>query len=466
MKIMSVRRSGCALLLTGILLGLSACDDNGNPIDTGGHAALDSKAAQQIAQEQQDAVLAETTSIEFVAQQANTPVTAAERVAAAKLTRKHRARMAARSAGDYSFEAPPPAPISRPGKLLNLPAVTSPRFTVTDRVWPQNTGEPSLAMWSQDKLAAFSLTIDDNHVKDHAFWYEMADLYGWRWTWFVIANQIGWAHHDHWGHWQEALDKGHDIQSHTYSHLCDALFYTYREYRQSQAVINQNLDGAKVVTMAYPFGVNSNKFGSPCVALNTERTANSRDEAAKHFLAVRDVYGALSHPGRIDFLKVPSVSAARNFFDASRPWAYFDSVFDANSSNYRTWYSAHYHGLYNDAQKDDVREVLAHVKAKEADVWVGTFTEVAKYAQQYASAEFSGIQTTANSVRFELKDEMNDDWFDQPLTVKVRLPDGWSGSVSATQAGGGLSVSTVQHNGASYVLVEAVPDRGVVLVNF
>lgn len=466
MKIMSVRRSGCALLIAGILFGLSACDDNGNPIDTGGNVVLDSETAQLIAQEQQDAVLAETTSIEQLAKQANAPITAEQRAEANRLTGRHLRRMAARNAGDYSFQSPPASPVSRPGQLLNLPAVTSPRFAVTDRVWPGSAGELSLAMWSQDKLAAFSVTIDDNHVKDHAFWYEMADLYGWKWTWFVIANQVGWAAHDHWGHWQEALDKGHDIQTHTYSHLCDALFYTYREYRQSQAVINQSLDGAKVVTMAYPFGINSNKNGSPCAPLDTERTANDRDEAAKHFLAVRDVYGALSHPGRIDFMKVPSVSSARNFFDVSRPWAHFDSVFDATSANYRTWYSAHYHGLYNDTQKDEVRDVLAHVKAKEADVWAGTFTEIAKYAQEYASADFSGVQSSANSVRFELKDEMNDDWFDQPLTVKVRLPDGWSGSVSATQAGAGLTSDTVQHNGSTYALVDVVPDRGLVVVNF
>ncbi|MGB1010597.1 MAG: polysaccharide deacetylase family protein [Thiolinea sp.] len=466
MKIMSVRRTGCALLVAGMLLGLSACDDNGNPLDTSGTIAPGSEAAKQIAADHHAAVMAETTSIEHLAKQANAPVTAEQRAEADKLSKRHRARMAARNAGDYSFQPPPASPVSRPGQLLNLPAVTSPRFTVTDRVWPDTVGGLSLAMWSQDKLAAFSLTIDDNHVKDHAFWYEMADLYGWKWTWFVIANQVGWAHHDHWGHWQKALDKGHDIQTHTYSHLCDALFYTYREYRQSQAVINQNLDGAKVVTMAYPFGVHSNKIGSPCAPLDTARTANDRDEAAKHFLAVRDVYGALSHPGRIDFLKVPSVSAARNFFDASRPWAYFDSVFDAGSANYRTWYSAHYHGLYNDAQKDAVRDVLAHVKAKEADVWAGTFTEIAKYAQEYASAAFSGVQTTANSVRFELKDEMNDDWFDEPLTVKVRLPDGWAGSVNATQAGSGLTSSIVQHNGASYAMVDVVPDRGLVVLTF
>ena len=466
MKNMSVARTGRALLVASIFFALSGCDDNGNPLDTSGVIKPGSLAAKQIAEDHQAAINAETISIEHLAHTANEPETEEQRLVAEKLTLRHQIRLG-RLSGDYSFSPPPATPRSRPNQLLNLPAVSAPRFTVTDRDWPATFGEMSVAMWSQDKLAAFSLTIDDNHVRDHAFWYEMAEQYGWKWTWFVIANQVGWASHDHWGHWQEAVDKGHDIQTHTYSHLCDALFYTSREYRQSQAVINQNLDGAEVVTMAYPFGVNTNKNGSPCVSLDTSRTANDRDEAAKHFLAARDVYGALSHPARLDFMKVPSVSSARNFFDASRPWAYFDSVFDASSNNWRTWYSAHFHGLYNEAQKQGVRDVLAHVKTREDDVWVGTFTQIAKYAQQYASSEFSGIQITANSLRFELKDEMNDQWFNEPLTVKVRLPDGWSGlSVNATQSGAALPAQAIQHDGAYYALVDVVPDRGVVDLSF
>jgi hypothetical protein len=368
---------------------------------------------------------------------------------------------------NYTFTPAPPPPISRPGKLLNLPDPQhTARFTVTDRKWDAAAGDVSISMWHEDKLAAFSLSIDDNHVKDHPFWFALAEQYGWQWTWFLITNQIGWGSHDHWGHWQKAIDKKHDIQSHTYSHLCDALFYTYREYRQSQAVINQNLNNVKVMTMAYPFGVNTNKKGSPCEDLDTERTSNSRDEAAKHFLAARDVYGALSNPAKIDFMKVPSVSAARNFFNANAHWAYFDSVLDANSQNYRTWYSAHFHGIYGNAAKDYVRQILAHLKTKEADVWVGTFTNIAQYAQEYATARLENVQSSATGVQFHLKDDMNDDWFDRPLTLKIRLPDNWQGNLGATQNNLPIAATSITHNGNAYALIEAVPDRGLVEVLF
>ena len=58
---------------------------------------------------------------------------------------------------------------------------------------------------------------------------------------------------------------------------------------------------------------------------------------------------------------------------------------------------------------------------------------------------------------------MKDDLFDFPLTVKVRLPDGWN-SAKATQGGRSVPVRFVSHDGAPYALVEAVPDRGTVRI--
>lgn len=372
-----------------------------------------------------------------------------------------------REVGDYSFTQPPVPPVSKPGQLLNLPDPgTTPRFTVTGLQWPANVGDLSISMWAKDKMAAFSLTIDDNHVQDHAFWYEMSEQYGWKWTWFLIANQIGWSSTDHWGHWQKALDQGHDVQSHGQTHLCDALFYTFREYRQSQVEIERSLANAKVRSLAYPFGINTDKRGSPCEPLTSERTKNSRAEAAKYFLAARDVYGALSSPAKIDYLKVPSVSSSRNFLNPQAPWAYFDSVFNPTSANYRTWYVVHYHNVPNDTAKNEVRQVLAHLQAVEDKVWIAPFTQVAQYGQEFATAQLTNVQRTANSVSFQLKDQMNDTWFDQPLTVKLRLPDAWSGNLSVQQNSVSRSVRTVVNQDKTYALFEVIPDRGLVTVTY
>lgn len=352
-------------------------------------------------------------------------------------------------------------PRSRPGQLLNLPETSTPRFEVKDREWPSEYGKPSICLWSQDKLAAFSLTIDDNHVEDHPFWLEMAQQFGWKWTWFLIVNKIGWIH-EGWDDWQKLVDLGHDIQSHTYSHMCDALLYTQREYLQAITIINERLQNTNTVTLAYPFGYRTNKLGSPCECI--KRSQNDRAEAAKYHLAARDVVGALQAPNKVDFMKVPSVSAYRNFFNTNAHWAFFDSVLDKNSRNWRAWYCGHMHHVPTESAKNEVRKVLNHVKSKEQDVWVGSFTQVAKYAQEYATARLEDVRSREGEVRFDLKDDMYDQWFDEPLTIKIRLEANWNGKAQATQAGKTIPSRVIQHQNVDYVLVNAVPDQGLVTV--
>ncbi|TXH69116.1 MAG: hypothetical protein E6Q85_08610, partial [Thiothrix sp.] len=218
-----------SLPLCALALSLSACNDQSSQQNS-----QTTKSMSEIlqAEDQQAALYDQADSLWYLENERAKRMAAGE---AAETFIQSSPIQNRQAVGDYSFTPAPAPPVSRAGQLLNLPdpGITA-RFAVTGLQWPANVGDLSISMWSQDKIAAFSLTIDDNHVQDHAFWYEMAEQYGWKWTWFLIANQIGWSSADHWGNWQKAIDNGHDVQSHGQTHLCDALFYTYREYRQSQ----------------------------------------------------------------------------------------------------------------------------------------------------------------------------------------------------------------------------------------
>lgn len=365
-----------------------------------------------------------------------------------------------RSAAAPVLRAAPP--VSRPGQLLNLPDPKgAPRYAITGRVWPSNLGEASICMWKDDKLAAFSLTIDDNHIQDHAFWTQLCNEFGFRVTWFVIVNKLGWQN-EKWANWQTLVNAGYDVQSHGFSHLCDAMFPTQREYQQSVDVMMENLKGAQVVTHAYPFGFKANKVGSQCECI---KTLNDRTEAAKYFLAARDVVGAITAINKVDFMAMPSISNLRNFFNSATTFAYFDSLFDANNKvNYRAWYCGHMHHLPDQATKDYMRQIFQHLKRRSADVWVGTFTQVAKYAQQFATAKITSLAIQGKQIRFEVKDQMYDAWFNFPLTIKIRLDTSWGTKLKAVQNGKMMAVQVITNAGAPYALVEAIPDAGLVVV--
>ncbi len=340
---------------------------------------------------------------------------------------------------------------------LNLPDPQNrARFEVTDIDWPTEDLTPSICLWHQDKVAAVSISIDDNHVRDHPFWLELAGAYNWKWTWFVITNQIG-IGDDDWQQWQNLANLGHDIQSHTCSHLCDGLFNIRREYQQSQVLLNNKLDLNKAVTLAYPFGFKTRKNGSPCASIPTK---NSRQEAARRYIAARDVVGTLLNPAKMDFMKVPSISKMRNFFCADCNWAYFDSVLDANSRNYRTWYSAHFHHITDPQLQSEIRRAFNHIHSKEKSIWVGKFADVAKYAQEYATASVHNLRATETQMTFDLHDEMNDQYYDFPLSIKIRLPNAWGDRIAATQNNQMIDTKFLRHGGKNYILVYAIPDRG------
>lgn len=62
-----------------------------------------------------------------------------------------------------------------------------------------------------------------------------------------------------------------------------------------------------------------------------------------------------------------------------------------------------------------------------------------------------------------LKDEKDDALFFYPLTVKVRLPDAWK-SIRAIQNAKGIESKIAEHEGAKYALVNAVPNKGSVVL--
>jgi peptidoglycan/xylan/chitin deacetylase (PgdA/CDA1 family) len=366
------------------------------------------------------------------------------------------------SIDDARAEGPAPAggaatrPAAAPAALADpnqLPCLTDtpkqPRFKVTDRVWPAKPGEADLCLWADDKLAAFCFGVDDNWQSDHAWWLDQQKKYGFPCTWFVIVGRVGtggfWGT---WDDWKKLLAAGNDVQSHTVTHL-DVTAPGYKgvewDYAEAIKLLEQNLPGHKVSVLAYPGGTNSDH--------------NSRELAAKYYLAARGTVGTLNAVDKIDYL---NVNATRLHADANSKanWADIHQLLDAKSRQYyRGW------GFYftHNVERNQAVVVMDYLKAHEGDVWVGLFADQARYGQERDTAKLTVTAGAAQSVKFTLTDRMSDQRFDYPLTVKVRLGDGWK-AASAKQAGKAVEAKVVEHEGGKFALVKAVPDRGEVEV--
>lgn len=325
----------------------------------------------------------------------------------------------------------------------------SARFKVTDITWPANPGDAEICLWKDDKLAPVSFTVDDNSAPDVPWWLEMGDKYGIRVTWFIISKNVGGnGVGGTWDLWKEVLAKGHDVQSHSHTHLhTDEPGWKNIEweYAESQRLIEEMLPGHRVRFLAYP--------GGPKSSLNDPAVA------AKYYAGARGVTGVLVGANEINYMGVRAITES-SFDNPKAQWADFKRVLDPSDKLYRAWGIYIYHGVKDKAPERPLFQYLADNKDK---LWFSHFGETSLYGQERDTATLKVTEKSATKIGFSLEDKMADAVFDYPLTVKVRVPSNWNG-VTAQQAGKPAPVSTVEHDGGRYALVQAVPDRGPVIL--
>jgi len=342
---------------------------------------------------------------------------------------------------------------SNPEQRFNLYGATDVggvRYSST-LVWPKEIGQADLCLWNDDKFVAFSVTIDDNTQPDHSWWLEMADKYDLKLTWMVVTGGISGSnsYNGTWEGFQELVNAGHSVQSHTVSHgqvSTDEEYIT--DYSQSQIDINTNLSGQMALTMAYP-----DPSGVPI-----------RPELAKdYYIGVRGVTGTPNKATSINYFDTNSTSSRINA-------DYVDSVMYGTSgtswlgdSRYlRGWLCTHFH-LVKDRASTEVD--LQYIDTLKSQIWHAHFSEVIRFVQERDTAQLRVTSVEEEEIHFELTDWMDDSIYDYPLTVKFRIDNEWDKEgISAIQGGKALEAWTVENDGNLYALVKAVPDRGEVVL--
>lgn len=339
----------------------------------------------------------------------------------------------------------------KPSNGAKSPENATPQVSLTDRVWPENPGDADVCIWKDDKLAAVTLTIDDNIAYQIDWWTEIGEKYGYPFTWFVITN---WVENRQpiggtWEQYRELVEKGHDVQSHSASHLNDKDLTIDDEYRLSKEAIEENIPGHRARTIAYPGGSQSGR--------------NDPEVASKYYIAARSTPSLINGVNNTDYMKINSASGVIVYNDP-KSWAWLGHMTEQTSRKnlYRGWYCAHFHEA-KEKSKEHIENALTFLKEHDADFWVGRFTDVALYARERKTAEVKTLSSNAQEIRLSLTDQMPDADYDLPLTVKVRLPSDWK-NVSALQGQKETASRIVIHDGAPYALVQAVPDRGEVVL--
>ena len=143
--------------------------------------------------------------------------------------------------------------------------------------------------------------------------------------------------------------------------------------------------------------------------------------------------------------------------DISNWTDYIDSAIDLNG-----WACFCIHMMIEkeSANGHNITEAQAEKLFKYAldnNVWVATNTDAILYFSEWSTSSVSA-EYTDGKINVTLTDNERDDVYNMALTVKVSVPDNWQ---SATDGADTYEVLK-DSNGVSYVLVDIVPDSGVV----
>lgn len=377
-------------------------------------------------------------------------------------------------------ETPPEEP-EEPVGLNNLGAPEGDRFELPlQQTWPAADYGAEVCLWRYDRYAALSFGHDDNCAWDIPFLLREAERNGIKLTWWLITANVGQSDAGGtWEKWRECFAAGHGIESHSHTHewhgggrtvpdaaaaagMSEADYVEFCMYSNSLAVIRENIPGCKPSTLAFPGGESYPEI------------------ANRYFVSGRSVNPYINRANAIDYRNVSASSSGIDpgYINAmlggrggSKALADWKAKFN-DESNYRGWFVPFQHtesthdGLPNAGHEEGVSqqiERMALLGRHRRHLWLGTYGAVAKYGQSRDTASLTVGTKTASRITFTLQDQMRDDWYDEPLTVKVRLPAVWAQSgVAATQGDKTLDAYYVEHGGAKYALVNAVPDRGEV----
>ena len=105
--------------------------------------------------------------------------------------------------------------------------------------------------------------------------------------------------------------------------------------------------------------------------------------------------------------------------------------------------------------ESDAEALFAH--AVDKNVWIANYTEATLYYTEWASASVS-VEYVDGSMKVTLTDSEDNTVYDEALTVKVNVPASWA----SAEAGGATYEVHTDTDGSCYVLVDIIPDSGVV----
>lgn len=315
--------------------------------------------------------------------------------------------------------------------------------------------------WKDDKVAATSITIDDNNEQDLPFWQKMASQFNVKFTWFLITEAADSLNVTCWDCFQKLANEGHSIQAHDdrnwYANEAEQqLNPTPDEYfkrlQKTKTTINAHITHNQCETYAYPWGQGNSEVAKKC------------------YIACRGVMGLLNKRDSIHYFNVNSISSPHIIKDTTAMKKYVLPVIDSlhnlyGKSYYKGWLSVHFHSVANKEEQAKTIQFLRFLNGLKNKIWIATFPQVVKYAKEYDSHQVHIEKVSNQEVIFSITHSLDKTVYNEPLTIKATIPSSWK-KIKLLHNQNEINYTIAQSNSKKYryIVFTIPPNQGSVTI--
>lgn len=303
--------------------------------------------------------------------------------------------------------------------------------------------------WSGFRTAAVSYVSDAAYLSNlYSIAIPMFNSYGYKLSMFEIPD---W--NPPWSSVQAAVAQGHEAASllmdHSDMFTIDEAEAIY-QLSQSQIVINSYIQPeGQCLTVGYP-----------------QCHVAYKDIVAQYYIAARTCSSSINPSTPTDFYAIhslivgsagslnstASIVAKHNQAASSGGWVvYLVHAIDSESG-------------YSPISSTVLNETLQYLDTHRSTFWVNNFLNVVKYIKERNNVSVSEISNTGDSITLSVTDILDDTIYNYPVTIRRPVPEGW-GSADVNQNGSPVTSSIVLVNSIAYVMFDAVPDGGNVVIS-
>ena len=282
---------------------------------------------------------------------------------------------------------------------------------------PDTEGSVKVAKWKDDKKAALTFMLDDSTPGQATLGLPAMNKRNLIGTWFVNPGTDYFA--DYRNYWEKiAPEGGQELADHTMNHIGAS---------NPAEVLYEVGEAAKVI-----WKIRGEEIYSSLIAFqkggSTEWDEASLNQVIKQFNLIDRDNNNLgeSHYGA-------SIQDGENTQQMSKRIT--------EIINSTRWGLLTFHGIAKNAGSppmddgwagvwiNDFETFLDNVVAHTSELWVGGYIQVYKYIKERQTAKVSINQFSDSKFKVYLTSEMDEKYYNEPLTLIVNLPSGWTNCV-------------------------------------